>query len=189
MAANSSPDSSICVEEINQNNDSAFITLIESYLQKNLESELEAILLDEDSSRHYAINIDVFFLANAAQEVLPLLLDRPKFLLATLDQAVKRIQTDIIRQKGDDQLTFKKNLHVRLYNADYANVKEIFRYAIPQSDDVGRFVSITGSKSRFDVLVVVAIAYYRIDNHMIRTTYVPFDRYRHQVSIMNAAIN
>ena len=145
MAANSSQDSTTSLEEINQSNDDkAFSRLIESYLQKNLESELEAILLEEDNSRHYPINIDVFFLANAAQEVLPLLLDRPKFLLATLDQAVKCIQTDIIRQKGDDELTFKKNVHVRLYNADYANVKEIFRYAIPQSDDVGRFVSITG---------------------------------------------
>ncbi|EDV20411.1 uncharacterized protein TRIADDRAFT_31981, partial [Trichoplax adhaerens] len=154
MAANSSDESTCSLQEIDQTNDD-FIDLIQSYLTKNLATEIETVLLGEDPRRHYPINIDVFFLANTVQEILPLLLDRPQFLLSTLDEAVKRIQTDIIRHSGNDRLTIKKNIHSRLHNADYANVKEIYRYSIPQSEDVGRFVSITANVVRAGIAKVL----------------------------------
>jgi len=72
---------------------------------------------------------------------------RPRQLLPVFDDAIKAAATTIYTDHPDrDSMVWKPNLHARLSNLPIC--PELTRSTLPRADDIGRFLSITGTVIR-----------------------------------------
>ncbi|XP_063969321.1 DNA helicase MCM9-like isoform X1 [Lytechinus pictus] len=134
-------------EEFSTSEREEYICIFESYSKEQHKGEIETILLKEDDSQHYSIQIDAMTLFETNMEVSDLILNSPLITLPLLDIALTRIAMDVFRNHLEkDNMTMKTNIHGRL--SGLPACPELVREQLPRNTDIGRFLSISGTVIR-----------------------------------------
>ncbi|KAJ1987168.1 DNA helicase mcm9 [Dimargaris cristalligena] len=115
---------------------------------------LQTLLFEPDENQQYAFPFSLLELLDTSPELGHCLFRYPAELLPVLDQALQVAQ---VRVKHNHPLhadmTVKKQAHARI--ASLPHCPELFRTAIPSSDDMGPLLCLTGTVIRTGMVKVV----------------------------------
>ncbi|XP_077994349.1 uncharacterized protein LOC144448073 [Glandiceps talaboti] len=124
-----------------------WIEIFKSYLQEQHVNDIVNILLEEDDTAHYAVNIDVMTLFESNMETSDLLLSQPLNLLPIFDSAIRSVTMATYKDHPQKiEMRLKTNLHARLTNLPVC--PELIRNTLPKTSDISKFLSITGTVIR-----------------------------------------
>ncbi|XP_030829996.1 DNA helicase MCM9 [Strongylocentrotus purpuratus] len=124
-----------------------YIVVFESYSREQHKEDIEGILLKEEESQHYSVQIDAMTLFETNMEVSELILTSPLITLPLLDIALTRVAMDVYRNHPEkDNMSMKTNIHGRLTRLPAC--PELVREQLPRNTDIGRFLSVSGTVIR-----------------------------------------
>ena len=118
---------------------------LEAFIKDNHDGELVNILLEEDASLHFGLNVNALDLTEASKRFSDQLANDAESFLRTLDAAVQNAMKSIHAAHPDrDLMLLKENVHARIFDLPSCGL-EMHRVTVPRSFDVGTFVALTGT--------------------------------------------
>ncbi|KAM9356307.1 DNA helicase MCM9 [Pholidichthys leucotaenia] len=135
--------------------------MFETYLMEHHHSEILQLLTDADEETHRPVVVNAMTLFEANMEVGDYFNAYPFDVLATFDQVLKRKSSELsdsvsLRQDGGQRIkeqNLRHTLHARITGLPVC--PELTRDTIPRSEDVGHFLSVTGTVIRTGVAKVL----------------------------------
>eukprot|EP00038_Savillea_parva_P001903 m.108353 g.108353 ORF g.108353 m.108353 type:complete len:1026 (+) comp10655_c0_seq4:153-3230(+) len=127
--------------------DTDFVAAFRQFVEDHHIDQVVDILLQRDHTAHYPLGINVLDLTDRLPDKGGLLLRFPARLLPLFDDAIKEAASHVYQTSDDrERMTWKPNIHTRLSNLPIC--PELTRTLLPRSNDVGKFLSITGTVIR-----------------------------------------
>ncbi|XP_078504603.1 DNA helicase MCM9 isoform X2 [Lissotriton helveticus] len=128
--------------------------VFESYIVEHHQKDLLQILKENDEEAHYAVVVNAMTLFETNMEIGEYLNAFPNEVLPIFDNALRRAAMTILQSASQSEdMIMKQNLHARI--ANLLVCPELTREHIPKTNDVGRFLSVTGTVIRTSLVKVL----------------------------------
>lgn len=128
--------------------------VFESYIVEHHQKDLLQILKENDEEAHYAVVVNAMTLFETNMEIGEYLNAIPNEVLPIFDNALRRAAMTILQSASQrEDMIMKQNLHARI--ANLLVCPELTREHIPKTNDVGRFLSVTGTVIRTSLVKVL----------------------------------
>ena len=121
------------------------LCVFQSFLEKYHRKDIELILLAENQSDHYSVNVNALDFFDINMHVGQFLLEKPRVFLQVFDNALCKVESSIMDSQTSQicTMSFKPYVHARFSNLPVC--PELNRVNIPKSADVGNFLAISGT--------------------------------------------
>eukprot|EP00911_Craspedida_sp_UC1_P000880 UC1_evm1s669 len=121
--------------------------VFKDYALASLRDQLESVLLEEDSTRHFPVVINTLELLDEHHDLVSVLLRHPITLFPVLDRALSMALKEVwSTHPRAQEMEWKPHISGRLANLPIC--PELTRTRVPRSADVGRFLSFSGTVIR-----------------------------------------
>ncbi|XP_044258623.1 DNA helicase MCM9-like [Tribolium madens] len=120
--------------------------MCDQYLLSYYKDEIIDILKDLDEHKHFSVNVNFVEMSGNEPNLVNDFLREPEKTLEEWNNALKRVQTNLMLQSQEDLHTIKDNIHCRIYSLPM--YPELHRTKFPQNDDVNKFLQVTGTVTR-----------------------------------------
>lgn len=125
-----------------------FLSAFREFVLQHHHDQITEILLQSDHTCPYGVTINVLDLADRLNEMSSLLLQDAERLLPIFDEAIKQAATEVYRSHSsvgseEQRMVWKPHIRARLSNLPIC--PELTRTTLPRNEDVGKFLSITGT--------------------------------------------
>lgn len=128
---------------IRNEDDDHTIAALQSFLEEHHLRDIRHILLQDDSSEHYALTVNTLELFDSNIHISQRLIAEPTKTLPLFDSALVQAALTVMQDTDTpNNMSFKPHLHIRLSNLPVC--PELKRNNIPKSSDIGKFLSISG---------------------------------------------
>ncbi|XP_069462714.1 DNA helicase MCM9 isoform X2 [Ambystoma mexicanum] len=128
--------------------------VFESYVLEHHQKDLLQVLKESDEEAHYPVVVNAMTLFETNMEIGEYLNAFPNEVLPVFDNALRRAAMCMLHSSSQRQaLSMKQNLHARI--ANLLVCPELTREHIPKTNDVGRFLSVTGTVIRTSMVKVL----------------------------------
>jgi DNA helicase MCM9 len=125
--------------------DEETIAVLQSFLEEHHLKDIRHMLLQDDTSEHYSVEVNTLELFDSNIHVSQRLLAEPIKTMPLFDSALAQAAMTIMQDTDTPtNMCFKPNLHIRLSNLPVC--PELKRNTIPKSSDNGKFLAISGIK-------------------------------------------
>ncbi|KAG5867677.1 hypothetical protein JTB14_020187 [Gonioctena quinquepunctata] len=119
--------------------------MCDDYLKSFHKLDLLEILENEDSSKHFSINIDFLVLYEHQPDLVVCLLNDPEVCLEAWKRATLMAQMALLKE-AHKKSQLKNNVHCRIYNLPFW--PDVRRIIFPGNNDAGKFLQISGTVMR-----------------------------------------
>ena len=132
------------VDNTAEDDDEETIAVLQSFLEEHHIKDIRHILLQDDTSEHYSVEVNTLELFDSNNHVSQRVLAEPTKTMPLFDSALAQAAIAVMQNtETPTNMSFKSKLHVRLSNLPVC--PELKRNTIPKSSDIGKFLAISGN--------------------------------------------